>query len=53
MNGNRTTQLCEVCNSHVGVHRENGKIIISCSYCGYTPEDIQLTIDFEEEDEEE
>jgi hypothetical protein len=51
MHGKRHTQICDICNSHISAYRENGKIIISCSYCGHLPEDIQLSIDLEDEDE--
>ena len=46
MKDNRTGQVCEKCNSHIIVYRENGKLVYECSYCGLAPEEIE-NIDFE------
>lgn len=40
MKNNLTGQTCDICNSHIISYRDNGKVILECSYCGEVPEDI-------------
>lgn len=41
MKDNRTSQVCDSCNSHIISYRDiDGKIIFECAYCGLVPEDI-------------
>lgn len=40
MKDNRTSQICENCNSHIIVYQEDNMIIVECSYCGLIPENI-------------
>lgn len=42
-------QRCESCNSHMIVYEEKRKIIIECSYCGQVPEELDFSIELEDD----
>ena len=46
MKDNRTSQLCETCNSHIISYHEDGKRIFECQNCGKSFEDID-SVDLE------